>query len=188
LTLVSRHPTSGASGWLRPFPLVLVIAALLVTAGLFVGPAPLAHAVANRYAIQGDSGKVVDAVNWGTSNGTPVQMWDFRTTGNVNNQRWDFVTRDSGYFEFVNANAPGKCLDENSSYNGAVVYLYTCTHAKNQQWHFENWGNLSQWRLRNRQDGRCLDIKDYNPNNGARLQVWDCTGAWNQGFRGLATG
>lgn len=179
-----RHLTLGRV-WRSP--LALVTWMTLLVAGLIVGPATSAHAVANRYAIGDDIGRVVDVANWATYDGAPVHMWSLRSTGNVLNQRWDFVARDSSYFEFVNANAPGKCLDENAGRNGAVVYIYHCTHANNQQWRFENYSG-SAWRLRNRHDGRCLDIKDFNKANGAALQVWDCSGGWNQRFHAIETG
>jgi hypothetical protein len=37
-------------------------------------------------------------------------------------------------------------------------------------------------RLRNQQDGRCPEIKDFNQSNGAPLQVWDCSSDWYQDF------
>jgi len=27
---------------------------------------------------------------------------------------------------------------------------------------------------------KCVDIKDWNPNRGARLQIWTCAGTANQ--------
>jgi streptogrisin C len=37
--------------------------------------------------------------------------------------------------------------------------------------------------LINPQANKCLDIKDWNGNDGAVLQTWDCTGAAIQKWR-----
>jgi streptogrisin C len=34
--------------------------------------------------------------------------------------------------------------------------------------------------LVNPQSNKCVDVKDWNSDNGARLQQWDCTGGANQ--------
>ncbi len=87
----------------------------------------------------------------------------------------------------------GKCLDESRDHqpaDGTVVYLYTClfdSHRNlpdNQLWYMETVFIDSRpfFQLRNAYDHRCLDIKDYQYVNGADLQVWSCTGAWNQAW------
>jgi hypothetical protein len=35
----------------------------------------------------------------------------------------------------------------------------------------------------NPQSNKCVDIKDWNPNNDAVLQQWDCSGGANQKWR-----
>ena len=44
-------------------------------------------------------------------------------------------------------------------------------------WDWRSTGNIA-----NQQDGRCLDIKDFNQSNGGPLQVWDCSSDRNQDF------
>jgi hypothetical protein len=163
---------------------MVVVMAAVLTSGLMMVAAqpawaptyPIAHILDS---VDGCCDKVVDVANWATNDGARVQMWDWRWDGNTKNQQW-YVANASGWTTLVNVNA-GKCLDESAPRNGATVYIYHCTGARNQNWVYEvvNSNNL---RLRNQQDGRCLDIKDYNQSNGASLQVWDCTGAWNQIF------
>jgi len=137
---------------------------------------PIAHIL---NVADGCCDKVVDVANWATNDGARIQMWDWRWDGNIKNQQWS-VANPSGWTTLVNVNA-NKCLDESAPRNGATVYIYHCTGAKNQEWAYEV-VNPNVIRLRNQQDGRCLDSKDYNMNNGAPLQIWDCTGAWNQDF------
>ena len=37
--------------------------------------------------------------------------------------------------------------------------------------------------LVNPQANKCVDIKDWNADDGARLQLWDCAGTANQKWR-----
>jgi hypothetical protein len=185
--MVLRHRVLG----LVRSPRVLLVLLVLLVAGLALGPTrPASAATPATVSLASSVGnplKVVDAVNWGTKNGTPTQMWQHRVTGNVLNQRWNpnWVGYNSwaDFYTFINVNA-GRCLDESAPRNGAVVYLYQCTGKYNQQWY---WASVDGHQaMINRQDNRCLDIKDYNPYNGARLQVWACTGTWNQRFEAIA--
>ena len=105
-------------------------------------------------------------------------MWDWRSTGNIANQQW--YARTSGWTTLVNVNA-NKCLDESAPRTGAAVSIYRRTGARNQSWIYEV-VNPNVIRLRNQQDGRRLDIKDFNQSNGAPMQVWDCSSDRNQDF------
>jgi len=186
----------GSSRWWRAglaagMALIATTAAVLVT-----GPA---QAQRLRWSIEGwhpgmtgwGSGLVLDAVNWGTTDGTPVQMWPRRPLGSSppdTTQRWYFDgAKASSTIE--NLYAPGMCLDESAPRDGAAVYLYHCTGAKNQQWVFIDTGQLApdgEGRnfLKNVKDARCLDVKDWNASQGALLQVWTCRfdRNWNQMF------
>ncbi len=115
-------------------------------------------------------------------------MWEYRQSGNVANQRWQFLpTLDGRYFQILNLNS-GKCLDksmDNGDVNGEPVYQFNCTwYAHNQQWYFEQRGVAGYAVIRNAEDGRCLDIRNFDTSNGAPVQVWDCNSAsraqWNQ--------
>jgi len=155
---------------------------MLLSTGLVVSTAQPAWApgVPTQYVIQnitdwGGTGYVLDVANWATNDGARVQMWDWRTTGNYLNQRWYNRAHTSYGGQIINVYA-NKCLDESAPRNGATVYIYHCTGARNQDW------QVHSGFLVNGQDGRCLDIKDYNRSRGAALQVWDCTSQWNQVF------
>jgi Ricin-type beta-trefoil lectin domain len=77
------------------------------------------------------------------------------------------VVRTSGWTTLVNVNA-NKCLDESAPRNGAAVSIYRRTGARNQPWTYEVVNRTSSGCGTNRtQDGRCLDIKDFNQSNGA---------------------
>jgi Ricin-type beta-trefoil lectin domain-like len=133
------------------------------------------------------SDKVLDVRNWSTANTATVWMWQYRTTGNVNNQRWRVLCNTDGSVTFQNINS-GKCLDESAPRNGGTVYQYTCHFRFNQRWILDPSNNGFD-RLVNEEDYRCLDIKSYSWYDGAAIQVYACHSRsatpeqlWNQNW------
>jgi hypothetical protein len=62
-----------------------------------------------------------------------------------------------------------------STANGAAVQLYTCNGTGAQQFVLSAAGDLVNVRA-----NKCVDIKDWNAADGAKLQIWDCAGSANQ--------
>ncbi|WP_051811873.1 RICIN domain-containing protein [Kitasatospora sp. MBT63] len=112
------------------------------------------------------SGRCLDLKDWGTVDGTPVQLWDCGTGWN---QKW---TRTGG--TLVNPQS-GKCLDVagGSTANGAKVQLWSCNGTGAQQWQFNANGTVV-----NPASGKCLDAG--GSADGALLQIWDCYGGGTQ--------
>ncbi|MEV4616054.1 ricin-type beta-trefoil lectin domain protein [Kitasatospora sp. NPDC049258] len=112
------------------------------------------------------SGRCLDLKDWGTADGTPVQLWD---CGAGWNQRW---TRTGG--TLVNPQS-GKCLDvaAGATVNGAKVQLWSCNGTGAQQWQLNANGTVV-----NPASGKCLDAG--GSGNGALLQIWDCYGSGTQ--------
>jgi len=112
------------------------------------------------------SNRCLDLKEWGSSDGTPVQLWD---CGSGWNQQW----KRNGS-TVVNPQ-PGKCLDvaAGSTANGAKVQLWSCNGTGAQQWQFNANGTIT-----NPQSGKCLDAA--GSGNGALLQLWDCYGGGTQ--------
>ncbi|MER8188273.1 ricin-type beta-trefoil lectin domain protein [Kitasatospora sp. NPDC094015] len=112
------------------------------------------------------SGRCLDLKDWGTADGTPVQLWD---CGAGWNQQW---TRTGG--TLVNPQS-GKCLDVagGSTANGAKVQLWSCNGTGAQQWRFDANGTVV-----NPASAKCLDAG--GSGNGALLQIWDCYGGGTQ--------
>jgi beta-glucosidase len=69
----------------------------------------------------------------------------------------------------------GLCLDDrnNSSSNGAVVQVWSCSGLPNQKWQVMSDGTI-------RHNGLCLDASGYGTTNGTKVQLWACTGNGNQ--------
>lgn len=74
----------------------------------------------------------------------------------------------------------GLCLDVDKSGGfirpGAPVQIWNCHGQWNQQF---SWGRNGEITVGN----LCLDIANANPNDGAQLIVWQCSGAANQRWR-----
>lgn len=108
------------------------------------------------------SGRCLDIQNYGTADGTPVQLWD--CSGNWN-QQW---SRSGG--TFVNPQS-GKCLDVAGAgtADGTQVRLWSCNGTAAQQWQVNSNGTIT-----NPDSGKCLDATGQGTANGTPLQIWDC--------------
>ena len=131
--------------------------------------------------------RVVDVAGWSFDDRGRVHMWDFRSNGNVTNQRWDFINLGGGYYQIKNQNS-GKCLDksmDNGNVDGALVYQYSCSanHPSNQVWYLDNLGLNGYPHIRSKADNRCLDIRGKVDADDATVQVWSCNSVgWNQAW------
>ena len=80
----------------------------------------------------------------------------------------------------------GKCMDvrDYSTSNGAVIQVYDCTFASNQNFVFYSTAYANVYTIRpTHTTGKCLDIKDASTSSGAQLQQWTCNGQANQMFQ-----
>ncbi|WP_084721867.1 RICIN domain-containing protein [Rhodococcus marinonascens] len=144
--------------------------------------------------IFGLDGRAIDIVDNGTADGTPVQMWDY--SPGAQNQQWDTSTG-----EFINPRTQ-KCLyapgqpngtDFPDYPNGTPVQIIDCANVGFSSWDLRDWDSVSEVTGGGVTDGsrdglaifhsgsqKCLDVTDGVSANGARLQLWDCTGEPNQ--------
>ncbi|WP_169846821.1 RICIN domain-containing protein [Rhodococcus marinonascens] len=155
------------------------------------GSQPLATIKVADSPIYGLDGRVIDIVDNGTVSGTPVQMWDY--TG-AENQQW--TLENTG--QIVNPHTE-KCLnaaevrvdgpvatDSDRLPNGTPVQITDCTGTATgtaQQWQIADevtGGKPEGGAIINAASGRCLDVTDGESADGGRLQLWDCTGGFNQ--------
>ncbi|MBU0511710.1 MAG: RICIN domain-containing protein [Chloroflexi bacterium] len=130
----------------------------------------------------GSNGRSLDVKGVSTSNGATVQQWDWV---NGNNQKWDLVPADDGFYLLV-AKHSGKCLDVSgaSNNNGAPIIQWDCHGGTNQQWKLVPVGS-SYNKIVSRKSGKCLDVKDRLTGNGVIMQQWDCpgNGGYNQQWK-----
>lgn len=127
------------------------------------------------------SGKAIDVVNCGSSDGTNVNQWTW--LGN-NCQRWNISTVDGIWHRISPVNAPSKALDVDSwsVSNGANIMLWNYWGGYNQQFRFQSAGT-GKWRIINRNSELCADVEGISSANGANLVQWQCiSGNNNQVF------
>ena len=72
------------------------------------------------------------ATNFGTGNGTPIQIWQF---GGGRNQQWQPVSLGDRNLKFV-GRASSRCVDvpSASTANGVHLQLYDCNGTGAQSW------------------------------------------------------
>ena len=104
------------------------------------------------------SGKCLDLTNYGTANGTPIQLW---TCNGGSQQAWQRMQDGT-------VRAHGKCMDLNTYNNGQRPWLWDCHGYPNQVWQDHEEG------LRNPPSGFCLDVPYGNGVDGALVQIVPC--------------
>ncbi|MCX4747970.1 lectin [Kitasatospora sp. NBC_01287] len=111
--------------------------------------------------VTGPADRCLDVDQGGTTNGTPVQLWDCNGT---DAQRW--TPAGDGTVRALSG-----CLDVDHSgtANGTVVQLWTCNGTGAQQWWPRADGSLYSPSA-----GRCLAAPDGRTGRGTRLRLWDC--------------
>ncbi|WP_250292327.1 RICIN domain-containing protein [Streptomyces atroolivaceus] len=129
-----------------------------------------------------NSGACLDAADWGTADGTPLQQW---ACGTGANQSWQFRPTGDGAYQVVNRhNARAWDVDggAGATGNGTRVHLWTYGGGSNQQWKPESAGGGGQYRFTARHSGKCLTVEGSSTADGARLSQQPCDGSAAQAF------
>jgi len=115
-----------------------------------------------------NSGKVLDAVNCGTANGTSIDIW--ASLGNTC-QQWKFASAGNGHYTISNVNS-GTVLDDKNcaQSNGTAVQLWASLGNTCQQWDVTKVG--SQYTLTNVNTGMTLDVANCGTANGTAVRQW----------------
>jgi streptogrisin C len=153
--------SSGGTMWFQPVNEILSVYGLSLTTS---GGGSTSSVVSNW------NNKCIDVPNANFADGVQLQMW------NCNNsaaQKWTFV---NGTLQTSN----NKCMDVawGSTANGAAIQIVGCSGNPAQQFVLSAAGDLV-----NPQANKCVDIKEWNGNDGALLHLWDCVGGANQKWR-----
>lgn len=121
------------------------------------------------------SGKCLEILDWAQYNGAVGGQWDCHFG---NNQLWNFLQHDDGYYSLVNVHS-GKCLEilDWSIHNGAVAGQWDCHFGNNQRWWEDFSGGL---HYLNKHSGKALEILDWTIFNGGWAGQWDWHGGGNQ--------
>jgi hypothetical protein len=116
-----------------------------------------------------NSGKVLDAVNCGTSAGTLVQQW--QSLGNTC-QQWVFHSLGNGVYTLTNVNS-GLALDVYNCGvgNGTKIQTWTLLNNTCQQWSVLPTGD-GHYVLVSSTLGKTLDDQNCATANGTAVQTW----------------
>ncbi|MEQ8472621.1 MAG: family 43 glycosylhydrolase [Marinoscillum sp.] len=127
------------------------------------------------------SGKAIDVVACGTSDGTNVNQWSWL---NNNCQKW-VVTDVGGSYRMSPVNATSKALDVTncSGSNLANVQIWNWLNNNCQKWELLDRGS-GYYSIRSVASGKCLDVEGVSSSDGANVVQYDCiSGNYNQHFR-----
>ena len=115
------------------------------------------------------SGKVLDAVNCGTDNGTPVDLWE--SLGNTC-QQWKFTSVGNGKYTITNLNN-GKVLDALNCKleDGSAVDLWASLGNTCQQWVVIPTGG-GHYEIVVENSGMVLDDTNCGIDNGTKADLW----------------
>ncbi len=115
-----------------------------------------------------NSGKVLDAVNCGTANGTSTDLWS--SLGN-SCQQWRFSGAGNGHYTITNVNS-GTVLDSRNcgSTDGTAVQLWAPLGNVCQQW--DVWAVGSHYTISNVGNGMVLDAQNCGTANGTVARQW----------------
>ncbi len=128
------------------------------------------------------SGKAIDVVNCGSSNGTNVNQWSWL---NNNCQKWIFTDVGGGYYRISPSNAPNMALDLDgcSGSNSANIQLWTWLNNDCQKWQLVDRGG-GYYSIRSRASNKCMDISGVSTADGANVMQYTCySSSYNQQFR-----
>jgi len=116
-----------------------------------------------------NSGKVLDAVNCGTANGTRIDLW--ASLGNTC-QQWRFASAGSGYYTITNVNS-GTVLDSVNcgTANGTLVDLWAALGNTCQDWSVVQVSS-AHYILVNRGNSLTLDAQNCGTANGTVVRQW----------------
>jgi streptogrisin C len=154
--------SSGGTMWFQPVNEILGVYGLSLTT---TGGGGGGQAIVSNL-----NNKCIDVPNANFSDGVLVQMWGCNGTGA---QRWASV---NGQLQTGN----GKCLDAAGGGigNNTPIQIVGCHAHPAQQFVLTAAGDLV-----NPVSNRCVDIRDWNANDGAQLILYDCHGGANQKWR-----
>lgn len=129
-------------------------------------------------------GKCVDLTSGNTSNGTNIQQWACEDNSNM---LFRLVEAGGGYYQIKHASS-GKCLDVSGygTSNGSNIHLWSCHGGNNQLFAIASntsTSDITDFTIRDKNSGKCLDLSGGNSSNGTNIQIWSCnSGNANQNF------
>jgi alpha-L-fucosidase 2 len=125
------------------------------------------------------SGKLATINGASTAAGAMLVHW--QATGGLNQQQFDFLPSDSGFYR-IRARHSGLVLQVANTSSGADITQQPDANTPNQQWRIVDQGGGTVSFV-NRQSGLAMDVWQVSTADGARISQWTLTGNTNQRFQ-----
>ncbi|WP_220448779.1 non-reducing end alpha-L-arabinofuranosidase family hydrolase [Nonomuraea mesophila] len=124
-----------------------------------------------------NSGKALDVYNLATNDGARITQW---TRNNGNQQQWQFVDSDGGYYR-IKSRHSGKVLDvyNFSTANGGAIVQWTDHNGTNQQWRLAD-SSDGHVRFISRHSNKALEVQGASTADGGAIVQYDDWGGANQ--------
>lgn len=120
-----------------------------------------------------NSGNCLDVYNNGLTNGTKVQTWSCKSSGQAN-QEFQFNPVSNGYGELQNQNSGKDIVVQSASTSaGALIIQYTQNGTSNGLWEAIPLSD-GTWQFKNLNSGLCLDVTGASTSVGTQLDQWSC--------------
>ena len=137
------------------------------------GPANGTYKLINR-----NSGKAMEAQNFGTTNGTQIQQWTYVSGSN---QKWTITSLGSSLYEIIGVQS-GKSIDISNwgTANDTKVQLWNYLGGTNQKFYFNATSGGYYEISPSHCTGSCLDVSGNSTADGAIVHLWQWLNANNQ--------
>jgi hypothetical protein len=112
--------------------------------------------------------------------GAPIQQYTCNGGPNQNWTIWQWYDGAVQICGSATGNSVDFCIGRQYNYsNGDRAFLTYPGADESRRWWWDRTTSYTE-RFHSLLDGRCLDDPGWSTANGARIQVWDCTGGKNQ--------
>ncbi|MQM27356.1 glycosyl hydrolase family 95 catalytic domain-containing protein [Glycomyces albidus] len=142
-----------------------------------LGDPPVVQPGVHYRLVAQHSGKAADIEGASTAAGARLVQWPVNSGAN---QQFDFVDAGSGYWR-IRARHSGLVLQVSGTGTGADITQQPTSSATSQQWQVVDRGS-GVVSLVNRAGGLAMDVWSQSTADGARISMWNSTGAANQRF------
>ncbi|ARF08201.1 ricin-type beta-trefoil lectin domain-like protein [Catovirus CTV1] len=126
------------------------------------------------------NGRIMDIKDGVLVRGTGLQLWDYVEGAN---QLWyvQYIQNNGTYY--IKTALNHKCVTAFEN----TVRMEDCNNSDQQEFYI-NEIKKDVYEIESKIYAKCIDIKDWNPGNGAELQLWSCTKYENQLFKFIEYG
>uniref|UniRef100_A0A7S1AY00 Ricin B lectin domain-containing protein n=1 Tax=Noctiluca scintillans TaxID=2966 RepID=A0A7S1AY00_NOCSC len=121
-----------------------------------------------------DFKKCFDLAGGNTANGATIQVWD---CNGLWNQKWVFED-----WQIKPAYDTSKCIDAGGLTPGNPLMIWDCNGYAQQIFGYD-YNMQTMYLAQSSSDASlCVDLSGGSSNDGTAIEIWSCTGCWNQQF------